>query len=472
MRNYWGPALPQPVNAYNTYAAEYSALVAAREELGIEADPVVPRLLAEIGDVSGLRTLDAGCGEGYLSRILAARGARVTGADVAGNLLALARARDMEGAIIWRLGDLSQPAPDLTGQFDLAASHLVLNDVPDYRGFLRTVAAALKPGGRCVLSLNNPYSFVVRSHIKDYFSGEELVPYRGMAEAGVKVFFFQRTLEEYLDACLEAGLELRRLIDVPTPEAAFKRRSDTLIPPGYQFPFFMILSLRRTDGSKRRSNPMTYEDATEPVRRNPNQPTWPASPTSPLPAQSRQSRLPVSRRPGCGVALAIVGAFIAGAALSALIVSALFTQAPAPVTSSSATGGALTVTVTDTFLNKALNDQTLNASGAGGYLTHVQTHIETSGQLTIAGTLQGVPFASGQTAVIALAPSVSQGKLLITPISGSVGGFALPALVLNPIASSVNQQLTQANAIPLGGGQQLTAQGITFTNGAMTISYA
>jgi SAM-dependent methyltransferase len=164
---------------------------------------------------------------------------------VAANLLALARVRDPEDIITGRLCDLSLPAPDLAGQFDLAVSHLVLNDVPDHRGFLRTVAAALKPGGRYVLSINNPYSFVVRGHIKDYFSGEEMVLYRGLAEEGIKVYFFQRTLEEYLDACLDAGLELRRLLDVPTPEGAFKRRSDTLIPPGYQFPFFMILSLRR-----------------------------------------------------------------------------------------------------------------------------------------------------------------------------------------------------------------------------------
>lgn len=237
--------MPHVENPYNAYAAQYAALVAAREQAGIEADPVMPRLLAEIGDVAGLRALDAGCGEGYLARILAARGARVTGADVAENLLTLAHARDPEGAIVWRLGDLSQPAPDLAGQFDLAVSHMALNDVPDHRGFLRTVAAALKPGGRYVFSLNNPYSYVVRSHVKDYFSGEEWVPYRGMAEAGVKVYFFQRTLAEYLDACLEAGFELRRLIDIPSPEGTFKRRDDTLIPPGYQFPFFMILSLRR-----------------------------------------------------------------------------------------------------------------------------------------------------------------------------------------------------------------------------------
>ena len=45
------------------------------------------------------------------------------------------------------------------------------------------------------------------------------------------------------DASFAAGFQLRRLVDIPTPEGSFKRRSDTLIPVGYQFPFFMILSL-------------------------------------------------------------------------------------------------------------------------------------------------------------------------------------------------------------------------------------
>lgn len=236
--------MPRSQNTYDTYAREYAALVTARER-GDVPDPVAARLLAEIGDVRGLRALDAGCGEGYLARMLLARGARVTGVDVAGNLLALARARDADGAIAWLQRDLSQPVSELEGQFDLVASHLVLNDVPDCRGFLRTLATALRPGGRCVLSMNNPYSFVVRGHIKDYFGAEDMVLYRGMAEEGVEVYFFPRTLEEYIDACLEAGFALRRLIDIPTPEGAFKRRSDTLIPLGYQFPFFMILSLRR-----------------------------------------------------------------------------------------------------------------------------------------------------------------------------------------------------------------------------------
>ncbi len=206
----------------------------------------MPRFLKLIGDVSGLTVLDAGCGEGYLSRILAEHGANVTGIDISPRLIELARAKDPRGEINYQVADLSQPLPAYRDHFDLIASHLVLNDVPDYQGFLRTLGAVAKPGGRLVFSMNNPYSLVVRSHITDYFDTGKAHPYRGMAEEGAKVHFYHRTLEQYLDACLAAGFQLQHLVDVPTPEGFFKRRSDTLIPVGYQFPFFTILSFLKS----------------------------------------------------------------------------------------------------------------------------------------------------------------------------------------------------------------------------------
>lgn len=232
-------------NRYDDFAHQYAELVAAREEAGIEHDPIMPRFLKLLGDVSGLLTLDAGCGEGYISRILARHGAQVTGIDSAASLIEIARAKDPAGSIVYQVADLSQPLPAYQSHFDLIASHLVLNDVYDYQGFLTTLGAVAKPGGHLVLSLNNPYSYVVRGHITNYFESGKAFPYRGMAEEGVKVHFYQRTLEEYLEACVSAGFQLQHLLDIPTPEGTFTRRSDTLIPVGYQFPFFMILSLRK-----------------------------------------------------------------------------------------------------------------------------------------------------------------------------------------------------------------------------------
>jgi 2-polyprenyl-3-methyl-5-hydroxy-6-metoxy-1,4-benzoquinol methylase len=232
--------------AYDAFAAQYAAMVERREAAGIAADPVVPPLLEQIGDVTGLAALDAGCGEGYLARLLAALGAHVTGMDASPQLIAMARAKDPAGAIEYRVADLSQPLPDYAARFDLIASHFVLNDVEDYQGFLATLGACARPGARVVLSLNNPYSFVVRGHIRDYFDAGRPVSYRGMAQQGVPVHFYQRTLEQYLDACFAAGLSLRKLVDVPTPEGSFMRQPGILIPEGHHFPFFTILRLTKT----------------------------------------------------------------------------------------------------------------------------------------------------------------------------------------------------------------------------------
>jgi hypothetical protein len=68
-----------------------------------------------------------------------------------------------------------------------------------------------------------------------------------MADLGVKVHFYQRTMQDYLDASFAAGFPLQRLVDVPTPEGSFKRRKETLLPEGYHFPFFTILSLVKKD---------------------------------------------------------------------------------------------------------------------------------------------------------------------------------------------------------------------------------
>jgi hypothetical protein len=210
---------------------------------------------------------------------------------------------------------------------------------------------------------------------------------------------------------------------------------------------------------------MAYDDATTPLPTSPDHPTWPSAPPPRAWPVSRPTRQPSAFRPGCGGALAIIGAFIAGALLSALIITVLFVRPPASATSASPTGGALRVTITDAFLNDAFK------ASSSGALTDVQSHIHSDGTLTISGVLQGASFASGQTAVIVLEPVVSQGKLTVRAVSGSIGGVTLPGLALAPIATRVNEQLAQASQVSLGGRQTLAIQAVTFTNGEMTIIY-
>jgi 2-polyprenyl-3-methyl-5-hydroxy-6-metoxy-1,4-benzoquinol methylase len=231
-------------NTYDESASQYTAMINAQEKAGVQSSPIMSPFLQVVGDVSGLTVLDAGCGEGYLSRILVQRGANITGIDISAPLVEIARTKELADKIIYQVANLSQPLPAYQGHFDLVTSFFVLNDVPDYRGFLTTLGSVVKHAGRLVIFMNNPYSFVTRNFVTDYFAHGQAFPYLGMAEIGVKVHFYQRTLEEYLDACFAAGFQLQRLVDVPTPAvSSFKRWKDSLLPEGYNFPDFTILSL-------------------------------------------------------------------------------------------------------------------------------------------------------------------------------------------------------------------------------------
>src|SRR5689334_9149478 len=60
---------------------------------------LMPRMLAMLGDVAGLRVLDLGCGDGGYARELARRGAAVVGVDGSPRLIEIARGRTRAAAL-------------------------------------------------------------------------------------------------------------------------------------------------------------------------------------------------------------------------------------------------------------------------------------------------------------------------------------------------------------------------------------
>lgn len=228
---------------YDAYADELASYTVAREQGGLSGDGLLRQLLDLLGDVAGLRVLDAACGDGYLARVLAARGAAVTGIDLGPRLIERARRRDQEGAIDYRVADLSKPLPGERGAFDAVTSLLALNDVHDYRGFIATIADLLRPGGRMVIAFNSPYGAVIRGNVPDYFESGATSPYQGLWSRGIKTYLRHRTLEEYLDAFIAAGLRLVKLAD--SRDHCFLSGPDSILPEGGRFPRFLLLAFTR-----------------------------------------------------------------------------------------------------------------------------------------------------------------------------------------------------------------------------------
>jgi 2-polyprenyl-3-methyl-5-hydroxy-6-metoxy-1,4-benzoquinol methylase len=226
---------------YDQFADQYARMVERPSEGEISPyhDLVLPCLLEFVGDVAGLTVLDAGCGEGYVARILADRGASVVAVDISSRLIELAQSHTLNRRIEYLAHDLSTPLPQYAHHFDLVVSNLVLNDVHDYEGFARTLGSVVKREGCLVLSMNNPYSAVVRNKVRNYFDSGKAAEYAGLASKGVRVLFFHRTFEEYVTTFRDAGFLLRSLSDVCPTRAM--NRDGSASQKYYRFPFFMVL---------------------------------------------------------------------------------------------------------------------------------------------------------------------------------------------------------------------------------------
>lgn len=119
-------------------------------------------------DLNGQRWLDAGCGTGTLSRLLAARGCHVTGVDASSEMIAAARRRPADSTLAERLTFRQIPTiaslPFADRSFDGVLCASVLEYVPDVAQCLAQIHRVLRPGGLLLVSIPNRGSVLRRSY--------------------------------------------------------------------------------------------------------------------------------------------------------------------------------------------------------------------------------------------------------------------------------------------------------------------
>jgi trans-aconitate methyltransferase len=106
----------------------------------------VSDLLDLLNPQPGDRILDLGCGTGHLTNAIFERGAEVVGLDASPDMLA--QARQNYPKLRFLLADAASFTVDRP--FDAVFSNAALHWVRDAEGAVRSVAAALVPGGRFV----------------------------------------------------------------------------------------------------------------------------------------------------------------------------------------------------------------------------------------------------------------------------------------------------------------------------------
>ena len=193
-----------------------------------------PAFLAMLPEVRGLRGLDLGCGEGHNTRQVARRGAHMTAIDIARRFVRHAQEAEREDPLGIRYLVASGALLPLTDEsFDFVIATMSLMDMPHQDQAIQQVCRVLKPGGFFQFSMTHPCFVTPRwGWLKDdsgqrtgmicgdYFQREEgeidewifsAAP-REMKE-GLRKFRiprFERTLSEWLNVLIDAGLMLER----------------------------------------------------------------------------------------------------------------------------------------------------------------------------------------------------------------------------------------------------------------------
>jgi SAM-dependent methyltransferase len=215
-------------DAYDQLAATYAARIDSNL---YNAQYERPATLSLLGEVRGLRVLDAGCGPGVYAEWLAVRGAEVLAFDASAAMVRLA-------------ADLGQPltfAPD--GAFDLVLSALALDFVADWDAVFGEFHRVLAPQGQLVFSVNHPLHDAVDFATENYFAAEAVTVWYGSL-GGVGVPTWRRPLDAIIAPLLLASFTLERLLE-PEPTEAFRATDPERAAALLRRPMFLCIRARK-----------------------------------------------------------------------------------------------------------------------------------------------------------------------------------------------------------------------------------
>lgn len=218
---------------WNTFAESYAANHSDQGDVHKEVF-LNPTLFSLMGTVEHKKVLDAGCGEGYFSRLLAKSNAIVTAVDYSPKMIELAKHRTPdELSIEYYHGNCEDLHFLEDARFDTIVSNMVMQDLANVEKAFQEMYRLLVNGGTFIFSILHPCFVTPESGWAKDDDGNKLhwkvdqYFYEGVYEQRFgdeeKILLFHRTLTTYINTLLGIGFSLEKIMEPKPSQAMLKK---------------------------------------------------------------------------------------------------------------------------------------------------------------------------------------------------------------------------------------------------------
>lgn len=204
-----------------------------------------PAFLEKLPDITNLKGLDIGCGEGHNTRLLAQRGAQVSAIDISEVFIQHAKETEADSPlnIHYQLAS-AVDLPFAENTFDFATAFMSFMDIPETEKVLKEAFRVLKKGGFLQFSISHPcFDTPHRKNLRnadgktyaievgDYFKNQHgdlsewtfsALPEKYQSLPKFKVPRFTRTLSQWVNLLIQAGFIIEYMNEPKASEEVVK----------------------------------------------------------------------------------------------------------------------------------------------------------------------------------------------------------------------------------------------------------